>query len=130
MSPTVAPSPANTTGTIRPNVVGDWALSGDERTMDRWYNVAAFAAPAAFTYGNAGRNIIIAPGLVNLDLLVSRTVKLTGKYRLDIRGEFYNVANAVHLGRPELNILSPNAGKITTTQRPPRQVQLGARLSF
>jgi hypothetical protein len=126
----VTPNPANTTTTARPNRLSDGNLPSDERTIDRWYDVSAFAPATAFTYGDAGRNIIRAPGRVNLDLLISRGFQLTSKYRLDVRGELYNVANAVHLGRPQLNVLSPEAGRITSTQSPARQVQLGIRLSF
>jgi hypothetical protein len=130
LTPTVSPNPANTTGTARPDRLADGNLPSDERSIDRWYDVSSFRAAAQFTYGSAGRNIIRAPGLVNMDLLISRGFPLFGRYRVDIRGELYNVANAVHLGRPEMNILSPNAGRITSTARPPRQVQIGARLSF
>ena len=129
-TPTVSPNPANTTGTARPDRLGDGNLPPDQRSIDRWYDVEAFTPAAPFTYGNAGRSIVRAPGLVNMDLLVSRGIQVTACCRLDIRGEFYNITNAVHLGRPEMNILSPNAGRITSTQRPPRQVQIGVRLSF
>ena len=130
LTPTVSPNPANTTGTERPNRIGDGNLPSDQRSIDHWYDVSAFATPAQFTYGNAGRNLVTAPGIVNMDLLIARAIQLPGRYRLDLRGEVYNIANAVHLGRPEMNILSPSAGRITSTARPPRQIQIGARLSF
>src|SRR5207245_2515382 len=37
------------------------------RTANRWFNTAAFAAPAAFTFGDVGRNSIYGPGLETLD---------------------------------------------------------------
>ncbi len=53
-------SPATLTNTSnsfsdgqRPNVVGDPNLSNP--TISKWFNTAAFAAPAANTFGNAGR---------------------------------------------------------------------------
>jgi hypothetical protein len=61
-------NPANTGGTNRPNVVGEPNLSREERTLDRFFNTSAFAPNAPYTFGNAGRNILIGPGMVNFDL--------------------------------------------------------------
>ncbi len=51
-------------GLDRPNLVGDPALSGGRSRGDqilRWFNAAAFRAPATGSYGNAGRNILRGP---------------------------------------------------------------------
>ena len=68
----VAGNPANTTNPVRPNRLGDGGLAGGARSVDRWFDPAAFAVPAPFTYGNSGRNALRAPGLVNLDFLIAR----------------------------------------------------------
>jgi len=126
----VAGNPANTTGPVRPNRLGDGRLARGERNVDRWFDPAAFAVPAAFTYGNAGRNVLRSPGLVNLDFLVGRNFHLTETKRLELRGEFFNLTNTAHFGRPNATIGSPQAGGITTTAAPNRQVQIGLRLAF
>jgi hypothetical protein len=36
--------------------------------VQQWFNTAAFARPDAFTYGNAGRNIVIGPGIFTTDM--------------------------------------------------------------
>ena len=59
---------ANTTnafpaGPLRPNLVGDPELPSSERTLNRWFNTAAFANPAAFTFGNSPRSVLRGPGL-------------------------------------------------------------------
>ncbi|HKE03239.1 MAG TPA: TonB-dependent receptor [Blastocatellia bacterium] len=126
----VAGNPANTTNPVRPNRLADGNLSRGSRTIDRWFDPSAFAPPAAFTYGNSGRNIITAPGAVNLDLLIGRNFTFTERTRLEFRGEFYNAANTAHFGRPNAVIGSPQAGTITNTATPNRQIQLGLRLVF
>jgi hypothetical protein len=126
----VAGNPANTTNPVRPNRLADGNLSRGSRTIDRWFDPAAFALPAAFTFGNAGRNLIIAPGAVNLDLLIGRNFVFTERTRLEFRGEFYNATNTAHFGRPNADIGSPQAGTITNTATPNRQIQLGLRLVF
>jgi hypothetical protein len=130
VNPSVAGNPANTTNPTRPNRLADGNLDRDERTVDRWFDPTAFALPAAFTYGNSGRNVLRAPGLVNLDLLIGRNFIFTERTRLEFRGEFYNATNSVHFGRPNAVIGSPQAGTINSTSVPNRQIQLGLRLVF
>jgi hypothetical protein len=130
VNPSVAGNPANTTNPTRPNRQADGNLDRGQRTVDRWFDPSAFALPAAFTYGNSGRNVLRAPGLVNLDLLVGRNFIFTERTRLEFRGEFYNFTNSAHFGRPNAVIGSPQAGTITNTSLPNRQIQLGLRLVF
>ena len=126
----VAGNPANTTNPVRPNRLDDGRLARGERTVDRWFDPSAFAVPVAFTYGNSGRNVMRAPGLVNLDFLVERDFRLTETKRLELRGEFFNLTNTAHFGGPNATIGSPEAGRITVTTAPNRQVQIGLRLVF
>ena len=130
VNPDVAGNPANTTNPVRPNRLRDGNLSGSERDVDRWFDAAAFSVPAAFTYGNSGRNVLRAPGLVNLDFLVGRNFRLTETMHVELRGEFFNLTNTAHFGKPNATVGSPQFGHITTTAVPNRQVQLGVRLAF
>jgi hypothetical protein len=126
----VAGNPANTTNPVRPNRLADGNRDRGSRTIDRWFDVSAFALPAPFTFGNAGRNILRTPGRVNLDLLIGRNFVFTERTRLEFRGEFYNATNTAQFGRPNAVIGSPQAGTITSTAVPNRQIQLGLRLVF
>jgi hypothetical protein len=126
----VAGNPANTTNPVRPNRLHDGNLSRSERNVDRWFDTAAFVVPAAFTYGNSGRNVLRAPGLVNLDFLVGRNFRLTETLHLELRAEFFNLTNTAHFGRPNATVGSPQFGRITATAAPNRQVQVGVRLAF
>jgi len=126
----VAGNPANTTNPVRPDRLGDGNLSSSERNVDRWFDPAAFALPAPFTYGNSGRNVLRAPGLINLDFLVGRNFRLTETLHLELRAEFFNLTNTAHFGRPNATVGSPQFGRITATAAPNRQVQVGVRLAF
>jgi hypothetical protein len=131
MTPTLSTNPANTTTPARPDCLRDGNLRRHQRNVDRWFDAAAFAPAAPYTYGSCGRHVLRAPGFVNLDLLIARRIGLPRGTRLELRGEIFNAANAVHLGRPNLLIDLPGqAGRITSTQAPARQLQLGARLVF
>jgi len=49
---------------VRPNVVGNPDISGSRtraQELAEWFNTSAFAAPAAYTFGNAGRTFGVAP---------------------------------------------------------------------
>jgi hypothetical protein len=131
LTPTIRPNAAVSTTPLRPDCVGDGNLPSSQRTIDSWFDVSPFRVPAPFTFGNCGRNILRAPGLVNLDLLIARHFQIARGKRLELRAEFFNLTNAVHLGRPYLVIDVPEqAGRISSTQVPARQVQLAVRLVF
>src|SRR4029453_2591399 len=80
-------------GNQRPNLVGDPNLDGDERTINRWFNTAAFAIPAAGTFGNADRNIVTGPGFNSVDLAVSRRFELPRDINVQVRVEMFNLFN-------------------------------------
>lgn len=132
LSPSVAGNPANTTGGQRPDRIGDGNLPRGERTPQRWFDVGAFEVPARYSFGNAAAWIIEGPGLVNLDLMISRTFVLNERLSLDFRTEFFNLFNEAHFNFPNGVINRPAAGRISSTMEccPARQVQFGMKLIF
>jgi hypothetical protein len=44
-----------------------------------WFNLGAFAAPSAYTFGDVGRNTVFGPGLQPLDLALDRVFNMTEK---------------------------------------------------
>jgi hypothetical protein len=115
---------------IRANVTGQPVFGPGTRTADQWFNPAAFAAPAAYTYGNAGRNSVYGPGMQTLDLALSRTFKITERANFQFRAEAFNALNKTNLGTPNRFVNEPQFGTITMAMTPGREIQLGARISF
>ncbi|HVF42309.1 MAG TPA: hypothetical protein VM936_04830, partial [Pyrinomonadaceae bacterium] len=115
---------------VRANYTGQPVFGPGTRTADRWFNPAAFATPAAFTFGNVGRNTVYGPGMQTLDLALHREFALTEKLRFQIRGELFNALNHTNLGTPNRFVNTPQFGTITEAATPGREVQLGARISF
>ena len=129
-TPTVGGDPANLghTGYARPNLVGDPEL--DNPTADRWFNPAAFAIPVN-SFGNAGRNILRAPGFWNVDLGVQRNIRTGANKNLMIRLEAFNVFNHINLGNPAVAIDNPaTVARITGMVGTPRQLQLSVRFAY
>jgi len=115
---------------IRANYTGAPVFGDGTRTADQWFNPAAFSTPAAFTFGNVGRNTLYGPGMQTLDLALHRDFTLTENLRLQFRAEFFNALNRVNLGTPNRFVNTPQFGTITEAATPGREVQLGARISF
>ncbi len=115
---------------IRANYTGKPIFGAGTRTADEWFNPAAFATPAAYTFGDVGRNSIYGPPLRTLDLAIVRRFSLTEKTSFEFRGEAFNALNMVNLGTPNRYVNTPQFGTITMPMTPGREIQLSARLSF
>ena len=90
----------------------------------------AFATPAAYTFGNVGRNTVYGPGMQTMDLAMTRSFALVERVRLDMRAEAYNALNHSNWGTPNRFVNTPQFGSITEATTPGREFQLSARLSF
>jgi hypothetical protein len=93
------------------------------------FDQSAFALPAQFTFGNAGRNILRGPKFVSTDLSLMKNVPVGGNMRLQLRVEMFNVFNNVNYGNPNASFGSSNFGVITSAGTM-RQIQLGGKLIF
>ena len=102
------------------------------RSIARWFDTGAFAAPAPNTFGNESRTdpCVDAPGLVNIDLLLAKQFRFTEKLRLNVRGELFNLLNHFNPGQPNSTVGNPAIGRITSAQNGPRVAQISLRLMF
>lgn len=99
-----------------------------------------FAVPNPITLrGNLGRNTLIGPGLVNFDFSVFKNnyiKRISDRFNAQFRAEFFNIVNHTNLAPPldNRNIFDSsgsrvaNAGLITSTQTPSRQIQFALKL--
>jgi len=115
---------------IRANATGAPIFGPGTHTADEWFNPAAFATPAAFTYGDVGRNSVYGPGLQTMDIALQRAFRLTERFNFQLRGEAFNALNKVNLGTPNRFVNTPQFGTITMAMTPGRELQVSARLSF
>jgi hypothetical protein len=115
---------------IRANYTGQPVFGAGTHTAASWFNTEAFATPAAFTFGNVGRNTIYGPGRQTLDLALQREFAVTENVKLQLRAEAFNALNHTNLGTPNRFVNTPQFGTITEAATPGREIQLGLRLSF
>jgi hypothetical protein len=66
------PSNTGTQGFTNPDRIGNGNLPSSQRSLYQWFDVGAFADAKPYTFGNAGYNVLIGPGLTNLDLGVRK----------------------------------------------------------
>jgi len=85
----------------RPNLVPGVSLTPPGgATIAEWINPAAFAAPAAGTFGNAPRDVARGPGAWQIDMGIGKHIPLTESVRLEFRAEFFNIFNHPQYGLP------------------------------
>ncbi len=119
---------ANVLGNVdRPNVIGD--TNAGTHTVQQWINVNAFQLGPAGTFGNEGRNAVTGPGLVNLDVSLSRVFKVTERLSIQFRAESFNVANHPNFDQPVQTFGVAGFGSITVAEAP-RQIQFAAKVRF
>ncbi len=120
---------AQTGTTNRPNRIGDGSLSGGQRSIQKWFNVADFPVQPNYTYGDSGRNILSSPGTRNLDLKIGKFFPVTQRSQLEFRAEFFNALNTPNFGPPDGEVDLPQGPTITTAQAG-REIQLALKLQF
>lgn len=110
-----------------PNLIGD---PEGPKTVEQWYNKAAFELVPSGQFGNAGRNILRGPGWMTFDLSVQRRIDLSARANATLRWDIFNVFDRANFGLPERNIASATAAVISTLAGDPRVMQFSLRLGF
>ena len=100
------------------------------KTPERWFDTGAFTMPSRFTFGNAGRNIVLADGLASVDFSVIKNTLLTERYRVEFRAEIFNLFNHTNFAdAPGRIAFTPSFGRFFNAG-PSRQMQLGLKFAF
>jgi hypothetical protein len=116
-------------GTARPNQVGNPNLSRGKRSPTHWFDTNAFVAPPFGTFGNAGRNDIIGPGLNNFDFSALKIFRLAEERRIEFRTEIFNIFNHTNFTTVGNVINTGSFGQLTAS-RDPRIIQFGLKVLF
>ncbi len=112
----------------RPNLIGNPQI--DDPGPSRFFNTEAFQIPEQGGFGDSGRNVIIGPGLANVDLALRRTLRLSDQFQAEFRADFYNAFNHPNFIAPPTTqnfADSPEFGALFVA-RSPRTIQMGLTL--
>ncbi|HUJ29713.1 MAG TPA: TonB-dependent receptor [Candidatus Acidoferrum sp.] len=89
--------------TLFPVRVGSAAVSG-QKAPGNWFSPAAFADPAAASFGDNLRNSLYGPSFFNMDFSIGKTFNITERFKLEFRADAYNFLNHVDYGNPDANV--------------------------
>jgi hypothetical protein len=127
--------------TQTPNLVAPVQILHGIGPGNPWFSTSSFAAPVGATFGNVGRNYLSGPNFFDLDAAVSKSIRMTERFILDLRLEafgatntpqfFFNNTNGTPAGGTAAGTTlgSTSFGQITSASGG-RVLQLGAKLTF
>jgi hypothetical protein len=98
-----------------------------------YLNPAAFAIPAAGTFGNCAPRAFHGPGIQNVDASVFKDFPITERFRLQFRTELFNAFNHANFNNPNSSV-SPSSigsfGRSFSTVTDPREIQFSLKLYY
>jgi hypothetical protein len=101
---TTSATPANVT--IRPDILYNPNLPSDQRTVGRWFDPAAFTAPARGRFGTSAKGVIIGPGVDALHVSIAKEIVMYERLRLRPQLAAFNILNHPNYSNPNTSITS------------------------
>jgi hypothetical protein len=107
-----------------------------------FYDPLAFRPVNDVRFGNVGRNSLVGPGVVNVDLGIFRAFRISEGSELQFRVDARNLTNTPHFNNPSANASNMTFGpdgtlldagsfmNITGARSDERQIRFGLRYSF
>jgi len=126
-SPVLQTSTTNTGTSSRPNIIGPVVYP---HTLLHWFSPSAYATPAPYTYGNAGRNTLLGPGRTNFDWSLFKNFPVREQMLFQFRFEAFNVFNHPQFGYPNQTVGNSQVGQITGIVGNARNLQASLRFQF
>jgi outer membrane receptor protein involved in Fe transport len=118
----------------RANQIGN-PFSGFQRSKNEWFNTAAFAIPAQYTFGNSYRGLIQGQRWINFDTSIIREFPLWHETMFRFQAQAFNLFNHTVFGLAEYgstDLNSPSTfGSVDGTQaNTSRELQFSGKLVF
>ena len=124
----------------RPNI--DPTVASTPHTLANWFDQDAFVGActnksytgnpycvANGTFGNASRDILSGPGSIQFDMSATRRFSFNERYKMELRGDFFNIMNHANWNSPATGMTSSTFGQITGFSGP-RLIQVSAKFLF
>jgi hypothetical protein len=121
--------------TNRPNLVAPVSYP---KKVKAWFSTSSFANPVGpwagggnQGFGNAGKDVVVLPGLFNTNLALFKIIPLTSGEgpSIELRFESFNTFNHTEFNAVDANSGDGNFGQVTGTYDA-RTLQLGAKFKF
>lgn len=79
--------------------------------------------------GNSTKGMVTGPAYDILDIAFRKSFRISRHVRLSFQADLFNALNHTNFTTVSTNLANADLGRLTATP-PPRNVQLGVRLSF
>jgi hypothetical protein len=115
----------------RANRVPGVPIYPSHKTHAEWFNTAAFTPPPAYTFGTSGYDMLRGPHYQDWDMDLQKNISITERYRVQLRGDVFNVANHPNFSVPSSAISNPASdGVISSVVNENRTIEFGAKFNF
>ncbi len=139
--PTGTAFTSNTTApnvTIRPDLLRNPNLPASQRTLDRWFDVTAFAPPGTGRFGTSAKGVIVGPSSTVFHAGLAKSIRFGERARLRFEMTATNLFNHPNFANPGLNIsTAASVAKISSTvvdsdidQTGARAIRMGLRFEW
>jgi hypothetical protein len=124
--------------TIRPDRLLNGNLPPDERTVNRWFDVTAFAPPRPGSFGTSAKGVIKGPGSNIFNAGIAKNFPIRERMNVRLELTSTNTFNHPNYGNPGVNItslgqvgvISAVGGVASLDQSGPRGLRSGLRLEW
>jgi hypothetical protein len=109
------------------------------RSINEWFNPAAYALPVPGTFGNVRRNSVYGPGFEAVNLSAGKTFSISREVELQIRADATNAFNHTNFGQPATGLVPGGPSNdpfqdsntsISSLVGGGRTMQINGRISF
>ncbi|MGA2632475.1 MAG: hypothetical protein ABSG54_19950, partial [Terriglobia bacterium] len=111
-------------------LVGPDGCPAGHKSIQCFFNPAAFGYANPGEFGNAGRNIVEGPSLVGVDFALHKDFRITENKQLQFRTEFFNLPNSPSFGNPNQILESSTFTRLRSTVISPRDIQFALKFVF
>ncbi len=127
------PDGVNAYGVDLPNMLpGPLDINHNPRNGQPYFNTSLFSLPPLGSPGTAPRRLFYGPGMENFDMALSKDVRFTERFSMQLRLETFNTFNHAQFFGPATvdgEITSSSFGQVVSADSP-RLVQLAAKVFF
>ncbi len=126
-------------GAGRPDRICNGETPPGGHSVTDWFDTACFPLPAAvpdpvhggvyIPFGDAGANVLIGPGIVDLDISAFKSFPITEAKRIEFRSEWFNSLNHPNFMNPSAAVGTGTLGEILNAG-PSRQIQMALKFIF
>jgi hypothetical protein len=106
------------------------AVGADNAGNTTGFTGQIFLNPAAGEVGNLPILVFDGPPQFRVDLALSKRIRIYDRYRVEFKGEAFNLTNTPSFFRGDMDINSTTFGRLTSVNVGARVVQLSARFEF